>query len=172
MIEDRASADPTNLETQSALAETLYYEATCALYSGDPKAAAEQYHRCLDIRRKLVVEPNAKLPKVDLMLAVARCGDHAGAARMAGELVEKPPRESHLYFQAACGYALAAGATTDAEVVKRYTSAAVECLKKGKNDGWSDVVSLEIDPDLEPIRNDPAFQALVAEFRKTIPKGH
>ena len=26
--------------------------------------------------------------------------------------------------------------------------------------------SLEIDPDLEPIRNDPQFKALLAEFKK------
>ena len=30
IVEERAEADPTNLETQSILAETLYYEATCA----------------------------------------------------------------------------------------------------------------------------------------------
>jgi hypothetical protein len=27
-------------------------------------------------------------------------------------------------------------------------------------------VSLETDPDLEPLRTDPAFQALLAEFRR------
>ena len=96
MIEDRASADPTNLETQAALAETLYYEATCAFQSGDTQGAAEQFRRCRDIRRKLVVEPDAKLPKVNLMLALARCGEHAEAAKIAGELVETPPRVAPL----------------------------------------------------------------------------
>jgi hypothetical protein len=31
-------------------------------------------------------------------------------------------------------------------------------------------VSLETDPDLEPIRNDPAFQALLEEFRRPAEK--
>jgi tetratricopeptide (TPR) repeat protein len=165
LIEERATADPPNLETQLVLAETLYYDATCALHSGKAEAAKEQYRRCLEIRKKLVTEPDAKLPKVNLMLALARCGYHAEAAQMAGQLIESPPRESHLYFQAACGYALAASATADAGLARRYTSAAVDCLKKGKKDGWSDLVSLATDPDLEPIRNDSAFQALLAEFR-------
>jgi hypothetical protein len=32
------------------------------------------------------------------------------------------------------------------------------------------VVSLEIDPDLEPIRDDSAFRALLAEFRNLHPR--
>ena len=42
----------------------------------------------------------------------------------------------------------------------------LDCLRKGKARGWADVVSLETDPDLEPIRDDPAFRALLDEFRR------
>jgi hypothetical protein len=150
------------------LAETLYYAATCDLYLGDRQASAEGYRRCLEIRRKLVTEPKAKLPKVDLMLALARCGDDAKAAKIAGELVASPPRESNIYFQAACGYALSAGAvkTKNAELAKRYMASAIDCLTKGKQEGWSDLVSLATDPDLEPIRQAAEFQALLSEFNR------
>jgi hypothetical protein len=39
-----------------------------------------------------------------------------------------------------------------------------------KRRGWVDVGSLETDPDLEPIRTDPAFRALLAEFRRPAAK--
>jgi len=167
LIEKRAAADPANLETKAMLAETLYYEATCALHSGDPAGAKAGYRRCLEIRKKLATEPKAKMPQVDLMVALARCGEHAEAAKIAEALVATPPKDEHLYFQAACGYALAAGAAArDAALVQRYTAAALDCLRKGKQSGWADVVSLETDPDLEPIHNLPAFQSLLAEFRR------
>ena len=81
------------------------------------------------------------------------------------------PLNEQVYFQSACGYALAAGAAaSDATLVRRYTDAAVACLKKGKDRGWADVVTLEIDPDLAPIRKDPAFLALLGQFRQPAQK--
>ena len=99
------------------------------------------------------------------MLALARCGDHAEAARIAFALVATPPKDERLYVQAACGYALAAGAAGgDASLVQRYKTAALDCLRKAKERGWADVASLEKDTDLEPIRDEQAFQALLGEF--------
>jgi hypothetical protein len=84
---------------------------------------------------------------------------------MAGALVATPPKDEHLYVVAAEGYALAAGAAgVDASLVRRYKNAALECLRKAKERGWADVASLEKDTDLESIRNDQAFQALLREF--------
>jgi tetratricopeptide (TPR) repeat protein len=165
LIEARAAVDPANFETKSMLATTLYYEATTALYSGDAKAADQGYRRCLDIRRALACEPTVKMSQVDLMLALARCGEHAEAARIAETLVTSPPKDEQLYYFSACGYALAAGAAgLDPALVRRYSDNAIDCLRKGKERGWSDVSSLETDPDLAPIHKDPAFKALLAEF--------
>ena len=108
------------------------------------------------------------MPQAELMLALARCGDHAGAAKIAHALVATPPKDERLYVQAACGYALAAGAAGgDSLLVQRYKTAALDCLRKAKERGWADVASLEKDTDLEPIRDDPAFQALLEEFRRS-----
>jgi tetratricopeptide (TPR) repeat protein len=163
----RSQADPADQDVKGRLATTLYYEATCALHAGDPAGAAAGYRRCLELRQALASDPKAKMSQVDLMVALARCGEHAQAARIARALVEIPPKDEHLYFQAACGYALAAGATRDAALARRYTDAALACLREGKRHGWADVGSLETDPDLEPIRADPAFRALLAEFRRS-----
>ncbi len=118
------------------------------------------------------------MPQIDLMVALARCGEHARAAEIAKALVTTPPKNEQIYFQAACGFALAAGAAGasggDASAIagpELYSSdSALDCLRKGKQRGWTDVVRLEIDPDLEPIRNDPAFRALLAEFPRPVAK--
>ncbi len=164
-IEKRAKADPTNTDTQTRLAETLYYEATCVLYSGDAAGAAAGYRRCLEIREMLAAEPGAKMPQVELMLARARCGQHARAVAITAKLVATDPKDEQIYVQAACGYALAAGAAgSDAALARRYTDSAVDCLRTAKARGWTDVVTLETDPDLEPIRDDPAVRAVLAAF--------
>jgi tetratricopeptide (TPR) repeat protein len=172
LIVKRSEADPADHDIKGRLAETLYYEATCALQAGDTAGAAAGYRRCLEIRRALATEPKVKMPQVDLMVALARCGEHAEAARIARALVETAPKNEQLYFQAACGFALAAGAAAaDAALARRYTESAVDCLRKGKQRGWADVATLEIDPDLEPIRKDPAFLALLGELRRPGGKG-
>lgn len=130
---------------------------------------------------------------VNLMVAVARCGQYARATSIAQQLMKSPPRDEHIYFQIACGYALAADAVRaeqwrlgmtlgapeavtaaglDDALVRFYTHLAVDALRRGKRLGWTDVVSLETDPDLEPIRNDPVFRAFIAEFPRPGPAGH
>jgi eukaryotic-like serine/threonine-protein kinase len=168
----RARSAPTDFDNKRTLADTLYYEATCALHAGDKDGAAVGFRECLGLRKELATEPKAKLPQSDLMLALARCGDHAGAAKIAAALVAEPPKDENLYVQAACGFAVAADAASgDAALVKHYTTAALDCLHKAKERGWADVESLKTDTDLEPIRNDPAFQALLGEFRRPGGKG-
>ena len=167
LYEKRAKADPADLDTQGRVAETLYFLATCQLRLGDATSADSNYQRCLEIRKTLAKDPAVKGMEVNLMLALARCGQHAAAAKIAEALVATPPKDAHLYFQSACGYALAIAKAGDAALVRRYTDAALDCLRQGKARGWADIVSLASDPDLEPIRKDSAFQALLAEFRKT-----
>ena len=167
LVEERAAVDPANAETQTLLATTLYYDATCALQSGDRAGAELEYRRCLEIRKALAKEPHAKLLQVELMLALARCGLHAEAAKIAHALTAIPPQNEQLYFQSACGYALAAGCVAGEKALARqYTSSAIACLRKGKQAGWNDRQTLEFDPDLEPIRKDPEFRALLEEFKR------
>ncbi len=173
LIEARAKIDPSNLITKAALARTLYYDATCALHSGDTAAAKAEYRRCLELRKEMVKDPTAKSPQVDLMVALARCGEHVEATRIAEVLAQTPPTNENFYFQAACGYAIATSSVSSGSPLAReYTSAAIACLRKAKQSGWNDTFTLEIDPDLEPIRSDPQFRALLGEMRKTIKEGH
>ena len=167
LLKKRAKDAPQDFDCKRMLELTLYYEATCALHCGDKDGAAAGYHQCLDICKELATQPNYKHLQSDLMLALARCGDHAQAAKIADALVATPPKDESLYVQSACGYALAAGAAGgDAALVTSYTAAALGCLRKAKERGWNDVARFKTDTDLEPIRNDPAFQALLGEFQR------
>ena len=103
--------------------------------------------------------------QVNLMLALGRCGDHVEAAKIADLLVAKPPNDGNVFIEAALGYAVASAATGDDKQAKeRYTQAALECVRQAKKRNWTDVVVLKKDTDLEPIRNDPRYQALLQEF--------
>jgi hypothetical protein len=99
----RAEDDPVDQDVKARLASTLYCEATCALHADADAAAAAGYRRCLEIRRALATDPKVKMPQVDVMVVLARCGEHAEAARIARALVEVPPKDEQLDFQSACG---------------------------------------------------------------------
>ena len=101
----RAKSDPADFDNKDLLAQTIYFDATCALHSGDQEGADKGYHECLRICEELATEPKQKGPQIFLMFAVARCGDHARAAEIAKALVAVPPDDEALYVQAACGYA-------------------------------------------------------------------
>ena len=167
LIEERAKVDPSNLESRTLLASTLYYDATCALKSGDPAGAAQGYCRYLAIRKSLAKDPRARMSQVDLMLALARCGDHAEAARIADRLVKDPPNDDFTLVQAARGYALASEVESNVCIRAYFKSAAIDCLRHSKMHGSNDPTTLETDPDLEPICNDPRFLELLEEFRKS-----
>ncbi len=168
VFQAREKADPEDADNRKTLAETLYYDGTCALRLGDKKGAEAAFGECRKIREELAkAEPTAKMLQALWMLAEGRCGKHAEAARLAHSLVATPPKDANLYYFAACGYALAAGAASgDKALQKSYSAAALDCLRKARDGGWSGIVFLKRDTDLEPIRNDSEFQALLAEFER------
>src|SRR5262249_43574403 len=139
---------------------------------GDPKAALEDYRRGLEHRRALAeADPNNAFRQGSLMFALARCGRHGEAAAIADKLRERAAADPGMLFYAACGYALCAGALDDPatggspEARGRYGDRAVEVLGQAIRAGYRDVVALETDPDLTPIRKDPAFVALIERLR-------
>jgi serine/threonine-protein kinase len=175
-----AADDPNNAVLKGDLALAYYFVATACLRSGDRGAADRHYRECLEIRRELMERAGGgdlRIPKINLMVALARCGEHEEAARLAASLIETPPSNPHDYFQAACGYALSAGAVArdrpaesftseEAALVRRYTDRAFAALRQALAAGWRSIVDLEIDPDLDPIRADPGFAPLLDEFRR------
>ncbi len=92
---------------------------------------------------------------------------------MAEKLITVPPLDARVYFHAACGFALCAGAVAEEpgksetkSLARRYTESAFKSLRLALGAGWKILVDVETDPDLDAIRNAPGFEAVVAEYRK------
>jgi eukaryotic-like serine/threonine-protein kinase len=173
----RFQADPENVVAKEDLATIHYYVATAALRLGDRKAAALHFKACRTIREGLVRDGTAKLFIIDLMLARARCGQHHVASKTAEELIKEPPLDAKIYFFAACGFSLCAGAVADEPVTPEahalagsYTASAFKSLRLALEAGWKNLVDVETDPDLDAVRNAPGYEAVVAEFRKAAGK--
>jgi len=175
--ERRIRAEPESVVAREDLALTNYYVATAALRTGDRKAAALHYKACLTIREAMAGDPKAKLGIIDLMLARARCGQHQAASKTAEELIAAPPLDARVYFHAACGFSLCAGAVAEEPaspeakaLARRYTESAFRSLRLALGAGWKSLVDVQTDPDLDAVRDAPGFEAVVAEYRKAAGK--
>jgi tetratricopeptide (TPR) repeat protein len=173
-FERRLLAEPKNIVAMEDLAATRYYVATALLRVGDRKAAAHHYKACLTIREGMPGDAKAKLYNIDLMLARARCGSHQEAAKIAQNLISAPPLDARVYFFAACGFSLSAGAVAEEPpspeakaLARRYTENALKSLRLALSAGWKNLVDVQTDPDLDAVRNAPEFAAVVAEYRES-----
>ncbi len=182
IIEDLARADPDYVRFQWDMAQSHYFLGTAQERLGETELADRHFRQCLDLRRPLAERAESKddplkIPQINLMVALARCGEHEPAAAIADDLVKVPPQDARIYFQAACGYALCAGAvargiatdgcsSADSSLRKSYTTRAFQALRDALAHGWKSVVDVQTDPDLDPIRDDPGFPPILDEFRR------
>jgi serine/threonine protein kinase len=172
LVEKRAAQDPDNARTQRTLSFSYYRVATAKLMNGESAEAQEAYEKCLELRRKLAeADPRNTHQQIDLMIALARCGQHAVAADVAQKLGTRASEDPSVLFQIACGYALCvpaighgkpAGELTaeERDQQSRYTTLALDAISAAIKQGYRDRVALEHDPDLRPIQQDSRFQAL------------
>jgi tetratricopeptide (TPR) repeat protein len=142
-----------------------YFLATALLRLGEKDKAQALYRECLDIRRPLAKGPEAKISQINLAIALARCGEHAEAAQISRTLLS-PPQNSMVFIEVACVFALCAGATSEAALQRTYTGETIAAIRKGYADGWRDLERLRVDPDLDPVRGDPAFQQMLQQFQQ------
>ena len=172
----RQQAEPAAVLAKRDVAYAHYYVATADLRAGDRDGAMAHYRECRNIREELAKDPKAKLSSLDLMLALARTGDHARASEIAEAVIKVPPLDARIYFHSACGFALSAGAAASspasaesARRVRHYTDRALDALRLALKRGWRSAEEVATDPDLDPIRGDPEFKALLEQFRKAGP---
>jgi serine/threonine-protein kinase len=162
--------DPKNVPLQEDLARALYDVGTAALRQGDGPLAAEKFAACLKIREALAGKsPDVALQK-ELMLSLARCGEHRRAADIARRLVEASADAGTLY-DVACCYAICAGpATADSTARQDYVGRALDTLEQAVARGFRDVGNMETDPDLDALHGQPRVKALVDRLRAAAPK--
>ncbi len=175
-FKSRFQADPNNTRAKSDFALALYYYATACLEANALEESDKMYRKCLDLRRELAAEPSAKgdprrVAEIELMLILARCREHAEAAKIADDVLKNPPENALILKDIACGYALCYGAAKaanppDESLVKRYRDASFKALRDAIAHGWKSADELVAEPDIYPIQPDPEFDQILQGLRK------
>jgi serine/threonine-protein kinase len=151
-------------EGAALLAEAHYRLATACRRCGRSADAEAHYQECLKLRRKLAAGHKANTAaRVDLLLALARCGQAAEAGPQADELRKTLDSNRYLLYHLACVYAQCGAA--EGPDAGRYRDAAVAALRRVSALGWRGYVELRTDPDLDPIRTHPEYAPMEAELK-------
>jgi hypothetical protein len=117
------------------------------------------------------------LPKQkDYMVNLARCGFHEAAVRKAEEIHKKSPKDVDTLLNlmrcyALCGAAVGGPPTPTAGQAKlrdTYVASAANCLEQAIANGARNVVDVETDPEIDAIRNFPAFQHALDNLRESV----
>jgi serine/threonine-protein kinase len=160
--------DPGNPEFQWYRANADYHLGTARQLLGDASGAERHYRDCLQVRRRLQQEDPGNIQRrIELMLVQAQLLEHQPASRTAAEVRAYAPRHPGKLFSAACGYALCvpaarAAAAGDAGALGReYAAKALETLRQAIACGFKDRRALETAPDLQDIRGEDGYKALL-----------
>jgi hypothetical protein len=171
---------PELLLLQSEASDVYYRTATLALKRGDQKTAAADYRRCHDIRQLLAdAVPANESFQYRLAIAQARCGDHRTAAGIVEKLLATRPNGD--LFNAGCNFALCAEAVLagrsvddlgadEKKLYDGYRDRAVAMVERLVASGWKNGVQLSTDPDLDALRDHPAFVSLIERLKTPDPK--
>jgi tetratricopeptide (TPR) repeat protein len=167
VCEELRALDPRNSDVRADLATTHYKLGSLKQHLG-LAASKEHYQECLAIRAKLAAAAaQDQMAQADLMLAMARCGQHAKAAVIAERLREQLPQNPAIQYQVACCYAIsmgdiaaeAAADSNDAQqLAEKYRASAIEAIRQAIASGWKDLVTIRTNPELDPIRQLEEFQ--------------
>lgn len=166
-------------DARGTLALDYYRLGGAALRLGKREEAEEFFRESFKVREPLA-KANPASHAIPFMLVAARCGDHARAARIAEQFRPAAEKSPQTWFQIACCYALCIPAVehgkdvhaitdADKQLQQTYRDKALEALKRLTAGAYHDVVDLETDPDLDPLRNAPDFKAIVTAVRQKLP---
>jgi tetratricopeptide (TPR) repeat protein/tRNA A-37 threonylcarbamoyl transferase component Bud32 len=155
---------PDDLAPQQALALALARLGVSSAGRSKPAEAEKHFAEALKLETALLnVEPANVSRQAARVLALARAGKTAEAAAEASKVQPRVAKSPELLLQVARCYATcaAADAPNRADHVKR----ALAALQAATEKDYKDPVWLETDPELEPIRGEPGFKAVVARVK-------
>jgi hypothetical protein len=169
--------DPKNAENTKDLSQSHYRLGAALQARAEASEAAGHFRECRQMREKTsAADPKNIYKKLELLLARARCGEHAEVAAAEDELAKGTKDPALLYF-IGCGYALCSAAVeqgkSGAELTEQerklkaeYAAKAVRTLSAAVDNGFKDRDALQLDPDLEAIQKDPEHVRLLARLKK------
>jgi tetratricopeptide (TPR) repeat protein len=171
------NAAPTSFQFKLDLASSLEKMGTVCRQLGQDEAARKYYDQALSLLRPLAAkDPQNLLVQEGLALALARAGRHTEAAAQAEQLAQLAPEMAANLYNVACCYARCVdGVAQDKQdtalsleelaLQRRYVSLAVGALQKAVDLGFGDASLLETDPDLESIRRQPGYTAILQKLK-------
>jgi tetratricopeptide (TPR) repeat protein len=178
------SASEDLLAINRALSLMLYKSATAALKLGNRSESQKLYDECLATReRHSRVRPRDLGAAIDWMLALARCGKTEVARTKAENLLKLVaaqgdgyPSAANYRLQSAFALAIAADNLDRDHAVevwpperlaerKKLMDRSFEALDLAIASGFNDRYQLETDPDIDALRGDPRFEAILEKLR-------
>jgi tetratricopeptide (TPR) repeat protein len=156
------------VEPQQNLAKALYSRGVLASRAGDRAMAAECLRECSEIRQQLADKDAGNYSKkLDLLEVLARAGKHEKAAELAEKLRSGHQKDPAFLIGAACCYAQCSLAVPDnSKLRQQYLDTALAALQTALEHGYKDTITLETNPDLDPVREVPAFKKLLEKVGK------
>jgi serine/threonine-protein kinase len=156
--------DKGNPELQWYRSNSDYHLATVQALLRNEAAAQRALRACALTRQALLkADPTNAQRKIELMLVLARLGQHQEASRLAYEVRSYAPHHPGMLVAVTCCYALCIPDTKDAAQQKSYADQAASALSQAITDGYRDAVVLEQSPDLKPLRAFPAYKILLGQ---------
>jgi serine/threonine protein kinase len=143
------------------LGDSYYRAATLDLKRGRRESSVTLYRRCRDLWREVSETRGTNSNRLALALVQARLGEHQTAAATARATLAAPAFTPGEGIQAVSALALCGGAV-EGELRQTYFKESIAGLKVLVNKlGYRNVARLKTDPDLDPIRPEPAFQEII-----------
>jgi tetratricopeptide (TPR) repeat protein len=161
-----AEKDPSNPEIRWYLANARS-ALGLAQQSLHAPQAEQSFRSCLKTREVLLKDdPQNRERKIELMLALARLGQHEAASTLAQEVAAHAPRHPGVLFAVACGYGECIRAVNDQALQNRYADKAAGALTQAVAHGYRDSHCLQTHPDLQPLRHFPIFKSVLTQADK------
>ena len=158
--------DGRNINFKIATGASSYRLGVLARRAGDTAEADRHFAESLALREEIAaLDPSNDARRMELMLALARCGEHVRAVEIA-ESVRAGSKDPELLCEVARCYAQCSAGLrdTDASQADAYADTAIAALSEAIDDGYTDRVAFNTDPDLDPIRDLPGYRALAGRF--------
>jgi tetratricopeptide (TPR) repeat protein len=170
--EQLAKQNPQAQFIKIADARAHYKLATALLRLGEAKTAGAHFRDSLGIYEvEAKASPQNMVLKKSLMVTLARCGNHARATEIAETVRKRSPKDEESLVKVACCYALCASDGTgspppDRKTQEQHRAKALDALRQAVTNNYRDVVAIETEPDLDPIREDPRLKTVVVDLTK------
>jgi tetratricopeptide (TPR) repeat protein len=150
------------------LATALYSRGMVAARAGDRTTAAKSFAECLEIREEVAANDVGSYgKKKDLLEVLSRAGRHEKAAELAEKLRHGHQKDAGFLIHAARCYAQCSLAVPGNLVLRqKYRELALAALETALEQGYKDIITLEAHPDLDPVREVPAFKKLLEKVRR------